>query len=266
MGNMNRAMTYDRAANVANAIQALDLDGTLLKWHRLDDGVMGGRSETLLSNSKLLLAGKELSGLHFKGYINTEGGGFTSIRTPLDPTVLFPTSIVPETDVVGNIAAADSSSSLKELALRLTYRGDGKTYKVLLSDGSPSVLGASPSWQVDLPTQSLSDTEPSQISTLTLDQFQPAFGGGRSSRSMTKEEMRLKYKLDPRQMKQLGLMLSLRLSDGSPNPKETFGQGIFDFSLFVESIELIHSPSNHKKKTMQKSTESEADKKTKNEL
>jgi hypothetical protein len=70
-------------------------------------------------------------------------------------------------------------------------------------------------------------------------------------------------------MKQLGLMLSLRLSDGSPNPKETFGEGIFDFSLFVESIEFFHSPSNHKKKTMQKitaSTESDADKKTKNEL
>jgi len=246
MGNVNRALTYDRASNIANAIPALDIDGTLLKWHRLDDGVMGGRSETLLSsNSKLLLAsiGKELSGLHFKGYINTEGGGFTSIRAPFDPTILFP--VLPETDsTTATSISTTSSSILDDLAIRLTYRGDGKTYKVLLSDGTPSIFGGTPSWQIDLPTKVLTDTEPSQISTLTLSRFQPAFGGGRSSKSMSREEIRQKYKLDPKEMKEIGLMLSLRLSDGSPNPKETFGQGIFDFSLFIEKIELIHHPSN----------------------
>ena len=252
MGNVNRIITYDRAANIANAIQALELDGTLLKWHRLDDGVMGGRSETLLSShSKLILpmTGQQLTGLHFKGYINTNGGGFTSIRAPFDPTILFPES---ESMILNN----------HDLALRLTFRGDGKTYKVLLSDGTSSFMSGTPSWQVDLPTRILSDTEPSQSSTLTLDQFQPAFAGGPARTRLSKEEMRLKYKLDPRQMKELGIMLSLKLSDGSPNPKETYGEGIFDFSLFVESIELIVS----NKKTVQDGNNHQEGESNKNEL
>ena len=44
---------------------------------------------------------------------------------------------------------------------------------------------------------------------------------------------------DATDMKQIGFMLSLRLADGSPNPVATFGQGIFDFSLDVASIEPI---------------------------
>jgi hypothetical protein len=40
-------------------------------------------------------------------------------------------------------------------------------------------------------------------------------------------------------MMQIGLMLSLYLSDGRPNPKETFGEGVFPFSLHVKSIEPV---------------------------
>jgi len=40
-------------------------------------------------------------------------------------------------------------------------------------------------------------------------------------------------------MRQIGLMLSLKLSDGSANPKESFGEGIFPFSLIVESLEIV---------------------------
>lgn len=213
MGNVVRMARYDRAANVAAAIPSpLTLNGKPLEWHRLDDGVMGGQSETVHSSS---LDGR--GGIHFTGHINTDGGGFASIRAP------FENGLSPNTK-----------------ALRINFRGDGKTYKVLLSDGGSSgPWGGSPSWQVDLPTRKLSSNEAAQVETLPLDSFIPSFGG----RSVLREEASSRYTFDGSEMRQLGLMLSLRLSDGSPNPKETFGEGIFEFSLFVESIEAISSKS-----------------------
>ena len=49
---------------------SLNLLGHTLKWHRLDDGVMGGQSETLHASST------DTDELHFTGQINTQGGGF----------------------------------------------------------------------------------------------------------------------------------------------------------------------------------------------
>uniref|UniRef100_A0A7S1ZV47 NADH:ubiquinone oxidoreductase intermediate-associated protein 30 domain-containing protein n=1 Tax=Ditylum brightwellii TaxID=49249 RepID=A0A7S1ZV47_9STRA len=207
MGNILRMASYDRSANIANAIPALELLGhSPLKWHRLDDGVMGGRSETLHHVSSS-------SALNFTGHINTNGGGFTSIRAPLP--VKFP-------------ANAE--------ALKVTFRGDGKTYKILLTDGSgggPS--SRSPSWQVDLPTtnkktQTDDDDEP-DVQILSFQDFLPSFG----PRAVPPG----KYELDITEMNQIGVMLSLKLSDGRPNPPETFGVGEFDFSLWVEKIEVI---------------------------
>ena len=91
-------------------------------------------------------------------------------------------------------------------------------------------MGGSPSWQIDLPTRKLDKSDESQVSTLPLKSFIPSFGGRSMSTSSN-------YEFDIREMKQLGLMLSLKLSDGSSNPKETFGEGRFPFSLSVESIE-----------------------------
>jgi hypothetical protein len=207
MGNILRMASYDRAANVAAAIPSpITLNGTPLHWHRLDDGVMGGRSETLHQVGN--------SGIHFAGIINTVGGGFASVRAPFD----------------GGLPSDTNS-------LRIKFRGDGKTYKVLLSDGGSSgPWGGSPSWQVDLPTKKLNGSdEESQIKTISYASFVPSFGG----RSTLSKEERSKYTFDGSEMKQLGLMISLQLSDGSPNPKETFGEGSFDFSLFVESIETV---------------------------
>ena len=42
-------------------------------------------------------------------------------------------------------------------------------------------------------------------------------------------------------MRQLGLMLSLYLSDGRPNPPKTFGTGAFSFALDVAAIEVVQS-------------------------
>ena len=51
---------------------------------------------------------------------------------------------------------------------------------------------------------------------LQLSEFLPSFGGQRS-RSHAGS-------LNPRDMAQVGFMLSLYLSDGSPNPEKTFVQ------------------------------------------
>ena len=177
MGQVVRVMRYDRAGNEAAAIQALELLGEGLNWFRLDDGVMGGQSETKHSNDS--------GGLHFKGTINTDGGGFCSIRARL-PQCFQP----------------------RVTGFKLTFIGDGKTYKLTLSDGNASTGGPfsrTPSWQVDLPTQA----------------------------GITK------YMLDITDIREIGLMLSLKLSDGRSNPKETFGEGIFPFSLHVLSIQPV---------------------------
>ena len=65
----------------------------------------------------------------------------------------------------------------------------------------------------------------------------PAFGGGPRNQPTAAEKAACVF--DATDMKQIGFMLSLRLADGSPNPVATFGQGIFDFSLDVASIEPI---------------------------
>jgi len=200
MGNIVRMAKYDRAANVANAVTSLQLLNQDLKWHRLDDGVMGGSSETLQVCTAI-------DGfLNFQGTLNTNGGGFTSIRAPI-PTL------------------SDDVS-----AIRLRFRGDGKTYKVLLTNGQGF---KSPSWQIDLPTKA---SKSSQEIVLPLNLFRPSFG----PRTVSEKDL-AKYKLIPSEMKEIGFMLSLKLSDGTSNPEETFGTGIFDFSLLLESIDLVEN-------------------------
>lgn len=77
-----RMMSYDRAGNLASAVTTpLTLNNAKLVFYRLDDGVMGGSSNT---NQDLL---NTVDGLLFSGTINTNGGGFVSIRSPLDNSV-----------------------------------------------------------------------------------------------------------------------------------------------------------------------------------
>ena len=203
MGQAVRIMKYDRAANERNAIDALNfLDRKVsLKWYRLDDGVMGGQSETNHHTTNNVL--------HFDGEINTNGGGFCSIRATLEDRIPSNTS-----------------------AIRIQLQGDGKTYKFLLSDGSKSTFGPSkrsPSWQADIPTTAGKE----EIVTIPLNTLKPSFGGPPASTKPDPGDFQVS------EMKEIGFMLSLKLSDGSSNPVETFGEGIFPFSLKVKSIEPV---------------------------
>lgn len=205
MGQAMRAVSYDRTANEMNAIESLRLQDQGLSWFRLDDGVMGGQSETVHNDQD--------GCLKFEGTINTNGGGFCSIRTKLSEGLLPPTTEV----------------------IRISCQGDGKTYKLLLSDGIRSTFGSnrrSPSWQADIPTRKDGAKQTIDIPTAS---FKPSWVFGPS------EVERNSVPFDIRAMRELGLMLSLKLSDGSANPVETFGEGIFPFSFTVFSIEAVSS-------------------------
>jgi len=204
-----RILSYDRAGNVANAIPALEFSGQQLKWHRLDDGVMGGKSETIHHASSN--DGQEV--LKFTGNINTNGGGFASIRA------ILPTSL----------------SDTKYVTIK--FKGDGKTYKMLLADGSDASGGPwakKPTWQADIPTEKRINDKESNYQEIKLSletDFKPSFGG----KAVPKQDLE-KYSLDPSDIKMIGIMLSLVKSDGSPNPQETFGTGVFEFNLDISSI------------------------------
>ncbi|KAL7557285.1 hypothetical protein ACA910_016247 [Epithemia clementina (nom. ined.)] len=215
-------MTYDSAGNMRNPVAALQLGKHDLKWYRLDDGVMGGLSitEHKPEASHNVEGGNNNNEkqndvlLHFQGTINTNGGGFCSIRSN------FPAGLL----------------TSKHSAVKISYRGDGKTYKVLLSDGSRGgPMSSTPTWQIDLPTKSasLSDSACWDEAVLPLDKFLPSIGG-------RKIDDNVRYEFQPDKMQQIGLMLSLKLSNGLPNPPKTFGQGIFPFNLYVRSIQFIN--------------------------
>lgn len=204
-----RTMSYDQRAHQGEAVSALKLDSTLLQWSRLDDGVMGGKSQTIHHADNH-------GSLHFTGNINTDGGGFASIRSKI-PEGLITTS---------------------STAIKIRFRGDGKTYKFLLSNenrnsGNPTT--SNPSWQIDLPTQASSDDEDDwQEVVLPFCDFKPTFGGRRQSRPSEEEVAKLQF--DPTSMREIGFMLSLYRAGGVPNPTKTFGEGVFPFSLRVQGI------------------------------
>ena len=194
-----------------------------LTWFRLDDGVMGGRSMTETTSGAI--KGESASAaLHFTGTIDTDGGGFCSLRAAL-----------PENWHVAQDNNNNSNRSV--VGIRLRYRGDGKTYKFLLSDG---VRGRSvatrPTWQVDLPTTTANQSSWHERD-IYFSELVPAFGGGPRNQPTSEEKAACKF--NAAEMREMGFMLSLRLANGSNNPVETFGQGVFSFSLHIQSVEAI---------------------------
>ena len=70
--SMRTAATYSMSANKQNAVASMHLGATPLRWYRLDDGVMGGQSETRHADKGGVLT--------FQGTLDTRGGGFASVR------------------------------------------------------------------------------------------------------------------------------------------------------------------------------------------
>lgn len=265
-----RMMSYDRSANERNAVSALSFARSNnipdiaaissssssplgFKWHRLDDGVMGGQSQTNVqevqqdNDNNVNNDNNNDKVLRFTGIINTNGGGFASLRAPIP---------------------AGTLSSNTMTGLRLVFRGDGKTYKfLLLSDGSGGGPWAkSPSWQIDIPTtlilpassgagagagegvlseSSCSSNVTWQEAILPFDSFLPNMGPGRrrvEQHDQQHQQQEQEHVLDPAEMQQMGIMLSLLKANNEPNPPETFGQGIFPFTLEIQSIQPVLRP------------------------
>lgn len=201
MGQILRAMTYDR--DTEDGVEALTLNNAPLVWTHLDDGIMGGKSSTRLE----LIADDHK--LHFQGTIDTSASvGWASARARLEKGLPASTE-----------------------ALSVKAQGDGKTYKVILMDANHDRRdNSSPLWEINLPTK----TGQTETSTLPLKDFKPSF----MARQLTPEEQK-NHTLNPADLSKIGFMLSSRLSDGSMNPTETYGEGIFGFSLHVESVEAV---------------------------
>lgn len=203
MGQILRAMTYDHCSE--DSVPALEIGGTPLNWYHLDDGIMGGKSQTNLTTST--------AGLHFAGKIDTKASvGWASARATLPPEGLPPNTA----------------------SLKLKVKGDGKTYKILLMDPNHSSrFNKTPLWEANLPTKT-GNVEEDVTVVVPLAGFIPSF----MARQLSPEE-KAKFSMNPSKMTKIGFMLSSRLADGTPNPVDTYGKDVFDFSLFVSSLEAV---------------------------
>mmetsp|Transcript_24014 Transcript_24014/g.27405 ORF Transcript_24014/g.27405 Transcript_24014/m.27405 type:complete len:221 (+) Transcript_24014:54-716(+) len=220
MGQVLRTIKYSQTENMSNQRPtSLILNNAHLSFYNIDDGIMGGQSFTHIDQLFKSTTPKDNhessanKSLFFTGEINTNGGGFASIKSDLE-----------------NGLPSDAKG------LKLKYIGDGKTYKITFSkgQGSGGPFSSSPNWQFDLPTTS-GENAAVEEKTIYFNEFVPSFGG---RKTLSKEEMST-YHFDNEEMKQIGIMLSLKLSNGNANPVETFGSGIFNFRLELEDMELV---------------------------
>jgi len=154
-----------------------------LKFFRINDEVMGGKSTSSLEYSDALI---------FNGTINTDGGGFCSIRTLGDDTPLGLSS--------GGALLVDAA-------------GDGMLYKVTLHTSDSWSMGT-PTWSYDFLA---GDRKTYQIPL-------SAFVASRQGRSSSEKT------LDAEQVTGIGFSLSLLTSDGEANPN--FGPGPFSLQVY----------------------------------
>jgi hypothetical protein len=115
------------------------------RWTIVNDGVMGGRSEGHLSESRV----DGEAALRFHGTLRTRGGGFTSIRSlDVDPRI----------------------SECTEVVLRV--RGDGRRYECDLRE-SARLRGREVTWRSSFTAPAKEWT----LVTLPLEAFEPTWRG-----------------------------------------------------------------------------------------
>jgi hypothetical protein len=171
-----------------------------VSWFRVNDVIMGGKS-----TSELLITGdddddeKEEEGgklLIFRGIINTNGGGFASMRTT-ENCIVNP----PETATT----------------IRIVVKGDGQLWKVHCGL-SHSLMDSQPAWSHDFLTKKNEIT----IHELQLKNFTPQRRGRKVETTATLD-------LNVKSIQYVGLILSLVTQNGTPNPN--FGDGPFQITL-----------------------------------
>jgi len=192
VGSALGASTYISKSK-ENAVHALGGH----RFYLLNDVVMGGRSLSSLQS----LPG---DGLLFSGTIDTNGGGFASFRSdPEEKPISIP-------------------QGASCMVLRVT--GDGKQYKVTLSNGKGGgPFATSPVYAHDLWTKAGQEQELS----FPLSDFKASFGG-RLGKDQTP--------LVPSDVVQAGVMLSLYDASCEANPTFKEAEATFGFKLEVKSL------------------------------
>ena len=177
--------------------------GGAVSWFRVNDVIMGGKStsELLVTDDDDDKKEKEGGGklLIFRGIINTNGGGFASMRTT-ENCIVNP----PETATT----------------IRIIVKGDGQLWKVNLGM-SHSLMDNQPTWSHDF----LTKTNEITIHELQLKNFTPQRRGRKVETTATGGALDLNVK----SIRYVGLILSLVTQNGTPNPN--FGDGPFQITL-----------------------------------
>jgi hypothetical protein len=162
-------------------------------WFRVNDLIMGGKSTSQLDADG---AGR----LVFSGEINTDGGGFASMRTGEDCHVVVPQGAT---------------------AVRVVVEGDGQMWKVNLGL-SHSLMDSKPTWTHDF----LTTKGGKQTHTLPINAF-TAQTRGRKVEGVV---------LDLDEVVYVGLILSLVDQEGRANTH--FGAGPFRLTLHELEFEI----------------------------
>jgi len=105
----------------------MNFENTASGWQAVNDGVMGGKSS----------GGSEVQGslLVFEGILNTDGGGFSSVRTPVNP---------------GDLAGAEG--------LTLRVKSDGRAYRVTMRTDKKNLFRPV-SFNIDIPRSKAGEWE-----------------------------------------------------------------------------------------------------------
>ncbi|MEM9751760.1 MAG: CIA30 family protein [Planctomycetota bacterium] len=178
------------------------------RWAVVNDNVMGGRSDGYLAFEPDRPATDQAHGVMvLTGDINTNGGGFTSVRMSVDP---------------GMLDDPDASKTFAELrAVRITLRGDqaslGRPLALRLEDRVPRRLGIN--FRIVLPLDPDAPADQWQTLTIPIDQLAPTFRGEPLDPTQWAA-------LDPSQLARVGLILS-DIEDGP-------------YHYEIERIELLH--------------------------
>ena len=154
---------------------------------------MGGKSTSELSTDSE-------NRLVFSGIINTDGGGFASMRTSEACVVKVPSGAT---------------------SVKLTVKGDGHLWKANLGLGH-SLMDSNPTFSHDFLTKK--DT----VTTHNL----PLTGFAAQRRGQTLDGVALE---DPSKIQYVGLILSLVTQEGKPNPH--FGDG--PFRIVLHELEFV---------------------------
>ena len=167
-------------------------------WDTLNDTIMGGRSQSSCSVSA--------AGLHWRGRLVSDGGGFISCRSP---------QWRPPLDLRG------------ATALQLQLIGDGRRYKIAIACAD-LITGLSAALPGGLRWVHGFDTVAASLQTITI-----PFASLRPSVQARLLDVPLKFQ--PRRVERIQCLHSRFDDDGSPNPGYQDG----DLDLLIQSIAVV---------------------------